>query len=100
MKDRTAEINLIIEKIDLFLEGELSTSDAGVLGLSGVSEAVYSNPPTEHDLLVGEGWGALLMLSESEPEEFRTTGDQLNQVRAWLAGDEKYPYEEKLQNYL
>jgi hypothetical protein len=100
MEDRSEEIKEIVEKIDRYLEGQLGVSDIAGWGLLKITEdPVPSYPPTEHDLLVGEGWGALAMLSESEPEEFRTTQEQLIQIRRYLTGEDEYPYKEKLSEH-
>jgi hypothetical protein len=98
MENRSEEINQIIDMIDQYLEGQLSASEVARWGLLKITEDPgSSDPPTKHELLVGEGWGALMMLSDSEPEEYRTTEDQLILIRNYLSGDEEYPYEEKLR---
>lgn len=91
---REEERDEILKMIDRYLAGELSESEvAGWATLRMTEEKLPSEPERIEDHIIADALGCLMMLSESEPEEYRTTREELLQSRSYLLGEEPFPPE-------
>lgn len=84
-------ISEIVRMIDRFLLGKVSAGEASSWALHKMAEIPASEVPTIRDVLISDGLGALVMLSENEPPEYRTTNEELMATRAYLTGSEPFP---------
>jgi len=60
-------------------------------------EKLHEDDLEIEDHIIANALGTLMMLSESEPEEFRTNRDQVLQSRAYLLGEQSFPDEHILE---
>ena len=90
--DREAEKQAILEMIDRYLTGKATAGEAaGWATLKMTEEKPTEKESTVDDSIIAHGLGTLMMLSESEPQEYRTTREQLLQSRSHLLGEEPLP---------
>ena len=91
---REAEEQEILAMIDRHLAGEATASEAaGWATLKMGEERSPQGSEGIEDHIIADALGALMMLSESEPEEYRTTREELLQSRSYLLGEEPFPPE-------
>jgi hypothetical protein len=88
---RKRERGEILEMIDRYLSGELSRADAVRWATLAISDDPGRKNERVEDHIIGYALASLMMLSENEPEEFRTTRQQLLQSRAYLTGEQAFP---------
>ena len=89
---RNEEINVILSMIDRYLEGNISSNEVASWAISRLSDDEYQPEGDKvKDYVIAVSLGALVMLSESEPEEFRTSREGLLQARSYLIGEESFP---------
>ena len=90
--NRGEEKQEILAMIDRYLAGEATAGEvAGWATLKMSEEKPPQEPEKVEDYVITDALGALMMLSESEPEEYRTTREELLQSRSYLLGEEPFP---------
>jgi hypothetical protein len=90
--DREMEKQEILAMIDRYLADEVTMTEAAGWATLRMGKEKPSQE-SEDDHIIADGLGALMMLSESEPEEYRTTRKDLLQVRSYLLGEQPFPSE-------
>jgi len=91
---REKEKQEILVMIDRYLAREATAAEvAGWATLKMGEEKFPQGSEKVDDHIIADALGALMMLSESEPEEFRTTQEELLQSRSYLLGEKPFPLE-------
>ena len=91
---RKVEKREILEMIDRYLAGKATASEVAGWAVLRMSEQKSPQGMERiEDHIVADALGALMMLSESEPEEYRTTQEELVQSRSYLSGEDLFPLE-------
>lgn len=89
---REDEIKEILRMINLYLADEIDADEiAGWATLKMTEERIPEVQPPERDHIIADALGTIMLLSHSEPEEFRTGRDELLQVISYLRGEESFP---------
>jgi len=89
---REDEIKEILKMINLYLGDEIDADEiAGWATLKMTEERFPEVQPQVGDHIIADALGALMLLSHSEPEEFRTTKDELRKAISYLRGEEPFP---------
>ena len=82
----------VVDQIDQYLSGETSARDVAAWAtLKMGKEPYHTERQQTEDYIIANALGALMMLSESEPEEFRSTQEDLLEARRYLTGEEPFP---------
>lgn len=91
---REEEKREILTMMDRYLAGEITAGEAaGWATLKMTEEKFPHGPGRIEDHVIADALGRLMMLSESEPEEYRTTREELLQSRSYLLGEAPFPLE-------
>ena len=89
---REDEMKEILAMIDCYLADEIDADEiAGWATLKMTEERIPEVQPLERDHINADALGIITLPSHSEPEEFQTTGDELQQVISYSRGVEPFP---------
>lgn len=79
--------------IDLYLAGEITADDLARWGNMRMSEQQASEAPSLVDYALSDALGTMMMLSASEPVEYRSTRADVLMARSYLLGEKPFPPE-------
>jgi hypothetical protein len=88
---RIKDIEEAIAYIEEYLSGNITPGDAAAWGVMKMSSEAYKDESFIQDRILSNAYAAVMMLSENEPEEFRSTKEDLEQVLSYLLGKEPFP---------
>lgn len=83
----------ILTMIDRYLAGEITADDLAGWATLRMSEEEQREKFSVEDYIVTDALGTMMMLSTSEPAEYRATRDDLLLARAFLLGEQPFPLE-------